>query len=498
MKLTSSEPLALPTPQNLKKRRNQNFLFLSPTLSYMSLEGGTDYHGRPHGTATPNTSLKREQPINYRDPTTLSVSSSSIVQSQKQSQSQSQVSSVSKPFLDQLPFIPNELIEEILSRLPVTSLLQLRCVCKSWKSLISDPYFIRKHLLSSTQDTSLNHQRIMLSSTTAEFNLKSCAVCSLIDEPSIISEELNYPVKNKFRHDGIVGSCNGLLCFAIKAERVLLWNPSIRVSKKSPSLDNNWRPGCYTAFGLGYDHISDDYKVVAVFCDPGEQHHISKTSAKVYSLATNSWRKIQDFPNGFTPYHDFGKFVSGTLNWPARCSFGSRSVNSTPDPLWVIVSFDLQKETYRQVLPPAYEKEVSSRPSLGVLGGCLSMSYDYKKTHFVVWIMKDHGVRESWVRLVTIPYLPNPEDFSYSQPFCVSENGQILLMFEFDLVLYDTRDKSFKYPRIENGKGWFDAEVYIESLVSPLNSHANGFNVQVLPFSDLHVTEKAVSDKLLS
>ncbi|KAF7807721.1 F-box/kelch-repeat protein [Senna tora] len=54
--------------------------------------------------------------------------------------------------------------------------------------------------------------------------------------------------------------------------------------------------------------------------------------------------------------------------------------------------------------------------------------------------------------MVSIPYLPNPKDFSYSVAYCISENGQVLLMFEFDLVLYDPKDQPFKYPRIEGGK----------------------------------------------
>ncbi|XP_062009190.1 putative F-box protein At3g52320 isoform X2 [Rosa rugosa] len=37
-------------------------------------------------------------------------------------------------------------IDDILSRLPAKSLLRFRCVCKAWRALISDPYFIRKHL----------------------------------------------------------------------------------------------------------------------------------------------------------------------------------------------------------------------------------------------------------------------------------------------------------------------------------------------------------------
>lgn len=360
-----------------------------------------------------------------------------------------------------LPFLPEELILEILTKLPIKSLLRFRCVCKSWLHIISNPYFIRKQLHFSTQNThfTTNH-RIILSATTAEFHLKSCSITSLFNNPSTVSQDLNYPVKNKFRHDGIVGSCNGLLCFAIKGDCVLLWNPSIRVSKKSPPLGNNWRPGCFTCFGLGYDHVNDDYKVVAVFCDPNE--FFSESKVKVFSMATNTWRKIHDFPHGVSPHQNSsGKFVSGTLNWASNYSIGSSS-------FWTIVSLDLEKETYREVLPPDYEKEECSTPSLSVLKGCLCMNYDYKKTDFVVWLMKDYGVRESWIKLLTIPYLPNPEDFSYSGPYCISENGEVLLMFEFDLILYDPRDHSFRYPRIEGGKGWFDAEVYVESLVSPM------------------------------
>lgn len=394
--------------------------------------------------------LDSDSAINTRKRERSHLSSSSSIQKQ------SHMNNNNNKAMSELPFLPNELLLEILSRLPVKSILKFRCVCKSWLYLFSDPYFIKKHFFLSTENTHFTtHHRIILSATTAEFHLKSCSVTSLFNNPSIISEDLNYPVKNKYRHDGIVGSCNGLLCFAIKGDCVLLWNPSIRVSKKSPPLGNNWRPGCFTVFGLGYDHVNEDYKVVAVFRDPNE--FFSESNVKVYSMATNSWRKIQDFPYGFSLYQNSGKFVSGTLNWAANYSS-----------FWVIVSLDLQKETYREVLPPNYEKEECSIPTLGVLKGCLCMNYDYRKTDFVVWLMKDYGVRESWVKLVTIPYLPNPEDFSYSGPFCISENGELLLMFEFDLILYNPRDHSFKFPKIESGKGWFDAEVYVETLVSPM------------------------------
>ena len=40
----------------------------------------------------------------------------------------------------------DELIAEILYRLPVKTLMQLKCVCKSWKTLISHPSFTKLHL----------------------------------------------------------------------------------------------------------------------------------------------------------------------------------------------------------------------------------------------------------------------------------------------------------------------------------------------------------------
>jgi hypothetical protein len=42
--------------------------------------------------------------------------------------------------------LPNEVIAEILSRLPAKSVIKLRCVSKTWCSPISSPHFIATHL----------------------------------------------------------------------------------------------------------------------------------------------------------------------------------------------------------------------------------------------------------------------------------------------------------------------------------------------------------------
>jgi len=57
--------------------------------------------------------------------------------------------SLHKPLLSTLPF---DLIPEILCRLPVELLLQLRCICKSRNSLINDCKCAKEHLSLSTTD----------------------------------------------------------------------------------------------------------------------------------------------------------------------------------------------------------------------------------------------------------------------------------------------------------------------------------------------------------
>jgi hypothetical protein len=42
--------------------------------------------------------------------------------------------------------LPEELMIEILSTDDLNNTLRLRCICKSWKSLVVDPEFMMKHI----------------------------------------------------------------------------------------------------------------------------------------------------------------------------------------------------------------------------------------------------------------------------------------------------------------------------------------------------------------
>ncbi|WMV53397.1 hypothetical protein MTR67_046782, partial [Solanum verrucosum] len=48
--------------------------------------------------------------------------------------------------------IPEKVLVETLSRLPIRSLVQCKCISKSWTKLISDLHFIEKHLMNRVEN----------------------------------------------------------------------------------------------------------------------------------------------------------------------------------------------------------------------------------------------------------------------------------------------------------------------------------------------------------
>ncbi|MED6155367.1 chromatin binding [Stylosanthes scabra] len=53
---------------------------------------------------------------------------------------------------DALAVLPGELMLEILWRVPAKDVMELRCVCKSWKTLISSPHFMKASMERSHSD----------------------------------------------------------------------------------------------------------------------------------------------------------------------------------------------------------------------------------------------------------------------------------------------------------------------------------------------------------
>nr|XP_009761010.1 PREDICTED: F-box/kelch-repeat protein At3g23880-like [Nicotiana sylvestris] len=214
-----------------------------------------------------------------------------------------------------LPVLPLEIIHEILLILheillilPVKALLKMRCVSKSWLSLISSPQFIKTHLKFSTKKQYLR----LLFSGSPDNNSPRFYTCSLY--AIMYEESLHQPIELDLSckdYHMVEGSCDGLLCLSVGREELYLWNPSIRKLKRLAwSGKNNLH---YTTYGFGYNESQDDYKVVKVdgscraYGFRGFEH---LNNVSIYSLRTNSWKSIlEKFPGVFFR-RDPAKFVN--------------------------------------------------------------------------------------------------------------------------------------------------------------------------------------------
>ena len=353
-----------------------------------------------------------------------------------------------------ISYFPIEIIVEILSRLPVKSLLRYKSVCKSWCSLISDPCFIRSHASLSTSDISIANHRLVIHDVTNKF-FKSCSLYDLLFEKSSNEFEHCFPLELTSKpHLQIIGSCNGLLCI-LKFPTLIIYNPSTRITSKLPKVPN---VSYGMMHGFGYDESTDDYKVVMT----------NRNNVYIFSLKTGTWKKIGDFLHGHlfsnskTQSCASGMFSNGALHWAkADQNLGA----------WTIVALDLAKETYCEVLQPVYG-EGKENLSLGVLGQwlCVHCISDISRV-LDVWVMKVYGVKDSWTKLV-IPY---PNDFwlvDYVVPLCFSNDGKVLLQIESDLFVYDIQNSSYtlisqNFIDRWSTDRWEKICIIVESLVSP-------------------------------
>ncbi|KAL3508093.1 hypothetical protein ACH5RR_033475 [Cinchona calisaya] len=363
--------------------------------------------------------------------------------------------------------LPQELITQILLRLPAKSIGRFRCVSKPWNSLLSSPNFIKSHL---TLQSIHNPQNLIIISSsdhslfTLNFNLKSSSNSSSRRREDGVSRKL----KNcRGKWNCLLGSCNGLVLVLDYKNCMFLMNPTtleiVKVSYFSLALD---LLASFSLSGFGYDSSSDDYKFVKLECfdQPGGG---KRTLVNVYSLKTKTWRRSENSlfdhisPRELCP----GVFLNGAIHWLATDS----STEGSP----VVVFFDLSTEKFNQVVPSCFNKSTGSYAyKLVVLGGYLGMVCDVIhensqfSDHICIWLMKEYGVQESWTKLV----VNMPQNAELFKPICQFGDDEVVFMENgAKLVLHNLKEKSSMNMVVHGTpRMYYDGIMtFTESLVSP-------------------------------
>ncbi|XP_010451546.1 PREDICTED: F-box/kelch-repeat protein At3g06240-like [Camelina sativa] len=364
------------------------------------------------------------------------------------------------------PYLPQDMITEILLRLDARSLGRFRCVSKPFCSLLSDPTFAKKHVDHNT--VRFGHRRLIISS----YNNLYAVNCDSIRDGrggirDLTAVELDYPLKED---ELFLSKLKPKVVYNFKSNRnfrntyyttytrrpVHIFGSSNGKleSKKLPYVVGQSRRSTVSksgfSYGFGFDSLTNDYKVVKLFdCSENVDNY-------VYSLKTDSWRRICNMPYKEVPFTSSVE-LNGSIHWIPVLG-GEETQNE-------VTAFDLNTEKLRVISIPDLGEGCEhnyGRCIVSTLKGRLCVVHWCFKIHDVIWVMNEYGVESSWTKIrINVSF-----ESMKPQPLCSTKNDEAVLLLDGHLVLYNFERstwRTLKIRGVESGNTY----TYVESLISP-------------------------------
>ncbi|KAI5662039.1 hypothetical protein M9H77_21362 [Catharanthus roseus] len=348
------------------------------------------------------------------------------------------------------PGFPEELLIEILLKLPVKSIVRCTSVSKSWYKLITGPSFISFHLKKSVEKS---HNLVRRCKSTQPRGTEYYSLHSDDESFDIYSKfECRFPCSGDFFR--LIGICNGLICLSDDqrsiSKNIILWNPMIR---KAIQLPKSGEFSSTQTLGFGFDPESNDYKVVRISYHRNFDHQFGfgQKEVELYNLSSNSWRKIGDFESQLVvgirkplclERQETPVFINGSVHWMAY-----RNLESEGRLIYSVVSFNMQNDEFKEISLP---KDLAT---VG-LGGtkqltiwerkkmlCVTVHDIYSDSTPSVWIMKEYNVEESWIKAFEIDVIWKVNT-KWLRPVGFGKNGAILCENgQNSLIYYEHEDE---------------------------------------------------------
>ncbi|KDP26134.1 hypothetical protein JCGZ_22235 [Jatropha curcas] len=308
--------------------------------------------------------------------------------------------------------IPDDLIESILLRLPIKSLIRFKCVSKQWQSLLTSHRFVRAFNKDQNQTCLLVPMNLLT-------DPDSTSIINLIDLKTIADEperennnwaeviRFPYQCQSKF-----TSCCDGILCFYNYKVGILgLWNPYINDYQEIVLPENlHSANSSYASFYLVYDSSINNYKIVG------------KVALDFYvlTLKSNRWRKV-------------------SITIPITSLVGTECISDNNGSLYLFGSkaqialrFDIVEEKFTEVpMPPEVIRDgdgishifVKREGRFGILGNCLCLTcVNVAENCSDTWMWKG----KTWSKYLSIPCSDYME-FIGLEPLCLTEDGAVVM-----------------------------------------------------------------------
>ena len=291
--------------------------------------------------------------------------------------------------------IPAGVAYNILTQLPVKSIIRFRCVSKSWNSIFTDPIFITTNFkFNQAKSLSNNsHNGYLLYKENLSYGVKESHIVVCNNERTL-SRVCSFEIPSI--HDHIVGFCKGLFCHTGSMDdsyqRIYVWNPSIRKITIAATANNVGFAG--VALGFAYHLQNNDFKILRLVCFQRELLYGSDgAEAEVYTWRTGSWRR-------FVVSVDYWSFIRDISQSPSLFFNGALHFLAQSGLFRFIMSFDVDEERFHKIMLPqnCFEGFFQHSKCLIVFKGSLALIvFDCNICH--MWVMREYGVVESWTKI---------------------------------------------------------------------------------------------------
>ncbi|KAL9272137.1 putative F-box protein [Drosera capensis] len=349
-------------------------------------------------------------------------------------------------------YMPEDLIVEILSRLPVKTLIRFIGVCQQWRSVIRSSPFAAKQLSLSARNPRVLLDQIQYLYILSYPNLE---VVTNIKRPNATSME-------------VLAACDGILCSMVdycSTGRLELWNLA---TNEFRSIDIVMKERTYSDLrsmtaSIGYDPRTNDYKVVACCSLKGTLELVFN----IYSLRSCAWRSIdvleQIARRCFTDRESLLSTDRSVVSWLTVDYLDFQRQRT-------VISFNFSDETFTETPAPDspypslrydHYKLTKLKTSHGCGVFCSPPGfYGFGSCTIDLWNLDEYGPAGSWTKLLSlsVPLLGELISVVYFSPMFWTDKELLFTrnvdranenIFSYEMTCYDPgtgRVRSSKVP----------------------------------------------------
>ncbi|WVZ91043.1 hypothetical protein U9M48_037267 [Paspalum notatum var. saurae] len=312
------------------------------------------------------------------------------------------------------PALPDELVYEILLRLPVQTLVRCKSVCKAWFAIISSQPFILMHLKRAASRHDMAPSFIITPHT----------LNSVIDDeiwPTTFSSNIRFyhwqdgqdtarlmhatDLHGEFESVFFMSHCNGLVLLPTDT-KIYVFNPATGEFLKLP--DGQKGAVDFQSAGLGLDLGTNTYKVVRTFYRSADfVKRVYSIGMQVFTIGAlySCWRMLEDPP--LPVWQRQSMYFKGSLLFHIN--------EDSPESSSGFLRLDLEDETFSFISHPLLTSH--KRLDFVELDGELCLA-QHLLSEIVIWQSPSDG-NNQWRRLYVINL---PEAWTFYLFNCCSDH----------------------------------------------------------------------------